>query len=82
MRWQEEVTLTTYEMQWTMRYFVNQCKNWFNIQETLAKGITSIASGGAGALAYAKHKHSTWHQLSVKLDRTFTVINNAYKSPL
>ena len=75
-------------MQWTMRYFINQYKNWFNIQETLAKGITSIASdgdgasAGAGVLAYAKHKHSTWHQLSVKLDWTFTVINNAYKSLL
>ncbi|KAF8150124.1 hypothetical protein B0H34DRAFT_826383 [Crassisporium funariophilum] len=27
-RWHEEVVLVTYEMQWTVRYFLHQCKQW------------------------------------------------------
>lgn len=28
MRWQEEVTLTSYEMQWTVRYFLYMSRKW------------------------------------------------------
>lgn len=78
MRWQEEVTLTTHEMQWTVRYFSYKSKNWSKILDTSAEHL----GASTGALAYAKRKQSTWHILSLKSDRTFTVINNAYKSPL
>jgi hypothetical protein len=70
MRWQEQVTLTTYEMQWTVRYFSHKSKGW-------AEG----AGTGAGALAYAKRKQSMWEQLSINSDRIFKVLNPAYKSP-
>jgi hypothetical protein len=78
MRWQEEVTLTTYEMQWTIRYFGHKMKNWSSIGDRLDKDIPR----NAGALAYAKRKYSMWEKLSSKSDRTFGVINSAYKSPI
>jgi hypothetical protein len=28
MRWQEQVTITTYEMQWTVRYFLYVSQKW------------------------------------------------------
>ena len=74
MRWQEEVTLTTYEMQWTVRYFAYRSKNW-------SRGAEHISTS-AGALAYAKRKQSSWEHLTRKSDRTFSAINNAYQSPL
>ena len=76
MRWQEEVTLTTYEMQWTVRYFSYKSKLWQDRTSSAATGV------GAGAVAYGKRKQSTWDQLCLKSDRTFTVLNNTYKSPL
>jgi hypothetical protein len=78
MRWQEEVTLTTYEMQWTVRYFTYQSKIWSKILDTSAEHIAT----SSGPLAYAKRKQSTWENLSIKSDRIFRAINNAYKSPL
>jgi hypothetical protein len=85
MRWQEEVTLTTYEMQWTVRYFSSKAKMWADMLE---KGDDSIDVGadadfgaGAGAMAYAKRKKSIWELLSLKSDRSFTLLNKAYKSP-
>jgi hypothetical protein len=78
MRWQEEVTLLTYEMQWTVRYFAYKSKNWSEMQKPSAEQ----SSSSAGALAYAKRKQWTWEHLSRKSDRTFTIINNAYISPL
>jgi hypothetical protein len=77
MRWQEEATLTTYEMQWTVRYFAHNSGMWNRVQDTRAG-----TGAGAGAIAYAKRKKSTWEQLSYKSDRTFTLLNPAYKSPL
>jgi hypothetical protein len=78
MRWHEEVTLTTYEMQWTARYFMHMSKKWSKVRDTSAEEVTT----GRGALAYAKRKQSTWEHLTLKSDRTFSAINNAYKSPL
>lgn len=78
MRWQEEITLITYEMQWTVRYFAYKSKNWSEIARLSAADF----SPSAGALAYAKRKMSSWQTHCVKTDRIFTIINNAYKSPL
>ena len=78
MRWQEESTLTTYEMQWTVRFFSYKKRTWAESLATMADG----GKGSAGAQAYCKRKQWLWHQLSTKSDRTFTVVNNAYKSPL
>jgi hypothetical protein len=92
MRWQEEATLISYEMQWTVRFFVNQGSKWAEAYSTLADPCRTLAGasgtlseGGrnnAGFIAYCKRKHSTWRHLAVKSDRTFSLINSAYKSPL
>jgi hypothetical protein len=80
MRWQEEVTLTSYEMQWTVRFFYHKNRNWADMV-----GITASDTGhslSAGAMAYALRKQAMWEQLAVRADRTFALLNNAYKSPL
>ena len=88
MRWQEEVTLTTYEMQWAVRYFTHKSIFWSGLQNSPAEHSTpdennlSRLPDRAGALSYAKRKYSTWFQLAQKSDRTFKIVNNAYKSPL
>ena len=87
MRWQEEVTITTYEMQWTVHYFIYKSNFWSEIQNAPATdGLTLEVNGNAlgmdvGSLSYAKQKHLTWYQFALKADKTFKVINNAYKSP-
>jgi hypothetical protein len=91
MRWLEEVTLTTYEMQWTVRYFIHKSKFWSEFLNTPATPATPASDesdfvntplDNAGPLAYSKRKHSTWYQLALKADKIFKVINNAYKSPI
>lgn len=34
MRWQEEVTLTSYEMQWTVKYFHYRSQTWMLPEST------------------------------------------------
>jgi hypothetical protein len=88
MRWNEEVTLITYEMHWTVRYFTHKSKVWSDVlslpgTSLSPSDITSTSTqANAGALAYAKRKCSTWYQLAMKADRTFKIMNNAYKSLL
>lgn len=71
MRWKEEVKLTTYEMQWTVLFFVYQSRKW-----------ASQSGSTSGAVAYANRKHAMWQGLGVSADRTFKLLNKAYKSPL
>jgi hypothetical protein len=78
MRWQEEVTLTTYEMQWTVKFFTYNAEMWKRFQDTEA----DFSNVGAGATAYARRKQATWDQLCLQSDRTFKSLNNAYKSPM
>ena len=78
MRWQEECTLTTYEMQWTVRFYCFKKNAWADALKHMADGGNDSAS----AQAYCKRKQWTWHHLSIKSDRTFSILNNAYKSPL
>ena len=75
-------------MQWTVRYFIHKSNFWSKIQNAPAtNGLTLEVNGNApgmdvGSLSYAKQKHLTWYQFALKADKTFKVINNAYKSPL
>ncbi|KAF8811081.1 hypothetical protein BYT27DRAFT_7221743 [Phlegmacium glaucopus] len=60
MRWQEEVTLTRHEMQWTVAFFAYNSRKW------------DVQSGSTtGAITYAKHKQAMWLQLAVRADQTF-----------
>ena len=92
MRWKEEVTLTTYEMQWTVRYFDFKSRLWAGSTHQDADSSSPVAGPShqsaeenhisAGVLAYRRRKQSTWLHLAKRSDRTFILINNAYKSPL
>ncbi|KAF8157947.1 hypothetical protein B0H34DRAFT_858828 [Crassisporium funariophilum] len=66
-RWHKEVVLVTYEMQWTVRYFLHQCKQW---QEGADNPDVS-----AGARSYAVRQiiichHYIINELSIRYHRS------------
>ena len=89
MRWQEEVTLTGYEMQWTVRYFRYMSLKWV-LPSELSTASTSSRTGtvtgtpflSAGAITYWNRKRTCWEGLMTKADRIFADCHPAYHSPL
>ena len=85
MRWQEEVTLTGYEMQWTVRYFLYMSRKWI---PSAAGSCTASGSGlqptglTEGAIAYWLRKRVVWEEIMQNADRIFRGCNPAYDSPL
>ncbi|KAF8164789.1 hypothetical protein B0H34DRAFT_670799 [Crassisporium funariophilum] len=71
-RWHEEVVLVTYEMQWTVRYFLHQCKQW---QEGADDPDVS-----AGARSYAVRQVRRWRQFADGADLVFTRTTDHYLS--
>ena len=60
MRWQEEVTLNTYEMQWTVRYFWHMSNRW-DLDAGSSTGTGSGSEGGSlilstRAISYGSQK--------------------------
>ncbi|KAM6491255.1 hypothetical protein JOM56_013494 [Amanita muscaria] len=55
-RWQEELLLVTYEMQWTVRYFLHQTTKW--------ESALSHPNITPGASAYASRQKMKWHKLT------------------
>ena len=90
MRWQEEVTLTGYEMQWTVRYFLHMSRKWvlkFDGHPLAPGGSSDTGTGtgtthSPGAIAYSNRKHAIWMEIMNKADCTFKRCNPAYDSPL
>jgi hypothetical protein len=93
MRWQEEVTLTGYEMQWTVRYFRQMSTKWVIPSDLSTPAQGTSASGGSGsgmplhsltggAIAYWNRKKAVWEDLMKKADIVFQGCNPAYDSPL
>ena len=76
MRWQEEVTLITYEMHWAVRFFARKSQIWANAGEK--SGLPVKASHAT----YAERQNDMWKQIAIRANRTFSYINSAYKSPL
>ena len=72
MRWQEEVTLIGYEMQWTVRYFLFMSRKW----------VMPHTGSSASAIAYGRRKQAVWEELMKKADHIFKTSNPAYQSPL
>ena len=73
-RWHEEVILVTYEMQWTVRYFLNKSDMW-------KKGADchTISPGGK---AYARRQSTFWAGLTDVADRVFKNTTMQYRSPI
>jgi hypothetical protein len=98
MRWSEEVTLTGYEMQWTVRYFQYMSRKWVLPTETgnVSQTGTGISSGtgmalgtgtgthflSPGASAYWSRKQAIWEELVKKADNKFRNCHPSYESPL
>lgn len=81
MRWQEEVTLTGYEMQWTVRYFLYMSRKW--VIPPPASGISFDSLNlSKGAIAYWNRKRAVWEEFMRKADRKFRGCHPAYESPL
>ncbi|KAF8149042.1 hypothetical protein B0H34DRAFT_758043 [Crassisporium funariophilum] len=73
-RWHEEVVFVTYEMQWTVCYFLHQCKQW---QEGADDPDVS-----AGARSYAVRQVRRWRQFADGANLVFTRTTDHYLSPL
>lgn len=92
MRWQEEVTLTGYEMQWTVRYFQHMSRKWELPSNSSGIGPSSSGSSSSGpdmaitlsngAIAYWKRKQAVWEDLMKKADNIYRKCHPAYDSPL
>lgn len=66
-RWGEEKVLVQYEMQWTVRYFLNEAKNWNKIS------LNSNLS--PGAIAYAARQTATWLSRAAEANNAFKLAN-------
>jgi hypothetical protein len=73
-RWHEELTLTGYEMQWTVRYFKHQARKWEKW------GIQVDQAGKPGAAAYATAKVIMWTQMASHAEHRFMSVNAMYKT--
>jgi len=68
-QWHEEVVLITYEMQWTVRYFLHKNRNW-------EEGAVSTTS--PGGVAYALWQGHMWRKMA---DLAFKNMTSHYMSP-
>ena len=75
------MTLTTYEMEWTVRYFMNMKEKWVNRSGPSLTGMTGSGSSSVsasdtgilspGAKAYCNRKVAVWEELVKKADSIF-----------
>ena len=72
-RWHEEVVLVTYEMQWTVRYFIDRRNKW--------KEGAECPTISPGAAAYASRQSNVWNDLADLADHVFKNTTIHYISP-
>ena len=72
-RWKEEFLLVTYEMQWTMQYFIYHSQGW--------QSAAQSSNSPSGPLSYANCQHASWHKLAQRADKAFKLTNANYISP-
>jgi len=72
-RWHEEVILVTYEMQWTVRYFLHKSNKW---EEGAHRPNVS-----PGAKAYALWQGKMWRTLANVTNMAFKGTKSQYMSP-
>ena len=70
-RWNEEAILVGYEMQWTVRYFLQQGERWDNL--VIAEKERGRLS--AGPAAYAAHKAAMWRWLALRAKKCFVGVH-------
>lgn len=74
-RWREECILVGYEMQWTVRYFLNKSSLWK--PSALPDADPEFATPGAAA--YANRQATMWHRLALIADKSFKYYNVHYQ---
>jgi hypothetical protein len=68
LRWDEEVKLVGYEMEWTVRYFAYKKDVWEE---------RKIAEH-PGPASYAARKAAMWYAMALDADLQFSVVNGSY----
>ncbi|PPQ76735.1 hypothetical protein CVT25_004546, partial [Psilocybe cyanescens] len=76
-RWDEEKTLVSYEMQWTVSYFMKKSRSW---KLAAAGPGRDSAQLPPGVVAYAHRQSEIWHQLAIIADQSYQRSNPNYKS--
>ena len=71
-RWEEELLLVKYEMQWTTRSFLHKAKKW---QDRFEESDID-----PGPKAYAARQSSQWRRMAFDADRQFRSANSEYIS--
>lgn len=76
LRWEEEVILVGYEMQWTVRFFVHKQEVWER-RRVMANG-----NQATGPAAYAARKAAMWGWMAQDANHSFIRANSGYITPL
>lgn len=66
-RWEEESILVQYEMQWTVRYFINEARKWNKYQ--------LLSEVSPGARAYAARQAAISARRAATSEREFKIAN-------
>ncbi len=73
-RWEEEYIILNYEMQWTVRYFLNEAEKW-----RVGADTNDIS---VGAKAYALRQEGRWRKRAFNSDNVFKRTSSDYASPI
>ena len=71
-RWQEELTLTEHEMEWTIRWYANMAKKWRARRD-------AFELPSRGHAAYAEKQIAMWNELGRVAERLFSNSNPTYQ---
>jgi hypothetical protein len=69
-RWDEELTLLRYEMEWTTRYFLYRAKEW--------EKRFDLPDMELGPKAYAARQAAQWLHMASDAERMFRTVNREY----
>ena len=69
-RWREELLLTKYEMQWTVRFFMHMARLWQTRRD--------LPSSTPNKRAYAEERISMWNDMGRTADVAFSKVNPSH----
>jgi hypothetical protein len=71
-RWEEELLLVQYEMQWTTRGFLHRAEDWQTRYQ--------VPNTDPGPKAYAARQSSQWRYMASEADQLFRSTHPVYKT--
>ncbi|KAF9470577.1 hypothetical protein BDN70DRAFT_821165 [Pholiota conissans] len=75
LRWTEELSYASHEMEWTIRFYLHHANVWQQRSDNQAE------EGNAGAVSYALRKSAMWKELVPLAENQFRKANPNYRSP-